>query len=457
MNIKRKVMPAALLVLLLPLAATAQFVIPQPDCCPRIYDTGRWLGWASAMLEHARDAGGPIPAEGDIIRCLLSAGQSAQAAYQACSSGVPAWPDWKQRQLWINGWIAELRHPGNSSKQRWMRWELVASAVDTAYGQWADALSWEKVDGRMQKRKTCAACFFQLGFDLACATQAYRQAMESNAASGLSMTKRLQYTLRELNRTRLRLGKAIAVLDAYAALRPRTTVPGCPALNEADLAKRLRAIYRTAPSMTRAREEFRFVNDRSDETGRLLAENCTADGTQTAPGAAGPARPPTSQDQGEITGDWVIHYLSWGHFIDPEWESRWAGKAKEHQPQALVIRFTRDGDGYVGTILRPPGTTSWIHPFDPFGNRVHLYRQGLRLLRLRKAGPNLYRGTHQKLGIPSSETNPDRAWGFYYQNCDIAVFGNAAKLVSPSYPDQPQILQRGHNAGFLLLRHEYRE
>ena len=44
--------------ILLSLAASAQSIVPLPDCCPRIYDTGRWLGWAWAMLEHARDAGG---------------------------------------------------------------------------------------------------------------------------------------------------------------------------------------------------------------------------------------------------------------------------------------------------------------------------------------------------------------------------------------------------------------
>ncbi|MCU0276285.1 MAG: hypothetical protein MUF02_05440 [Acidobacteria bacterium] len=444
-------------ILLPALAMSAQSVIPLPDCCPRIYDTGRWLGWAAAMLEHARDAGGPIPAEGDIIRCLQSAGQSAQAAYQACSSGVPAWPDWKQRQLWINGWVGELRHPGNSTKQRWMRWELVASAVATAYGQWADVLSWEKVDGKMRKRTTCATCFFQLGFDLAYATQAYRLAIEANASRDLPTSKRLQITLRELNRTRLRLKKALAVLNAYRAVKGRNAdAPGCPGFGESELERRLRAITLTAPSITRAQEELRYVSFSSDNVGRLLAQNCTAGAAQAAPAAVGPALPPSS-NQGELAGDWVVHFLSWGHFIGPEWESRWAAKAKEHHPQALVIRFTRDGDEYAGTILRPPATTSWIHPFDAFGNRIHLYRQGLRLLRMRKIGANLYRGTHQLLGIPSDVTDPDRAWGFYHKNCDIVVFGNAAKLISPSYPDQPQILQRGHNAGFLLLHQEYRE
>jgi hypothetical protein len=333
----------------------------------------------------------------------------------------------------------------------------VASAIDTAYGRWADILSWEKVDGQMQKRVTCATCFFKLGFDLALATPAYRQALAANADRSLSTTKRLQFTLRELNRTRLRLKKALTVLDAYRAVKVRNAgAPGCPDFGEAELGRRLRAIALTAPSMTRAQEELRYISNSSDDVGILLGQNCTAEGAQTAPEEASPVRPPAS-NQGELAGDWVVHHLNWDQFIGPEWESRWAAKAKEHRPQALAIRFTRNGDEYVGTILRPPTTTWWIHPFDAFGNRIHLYRQGLQLLRLRKIGPNLYRGTHQKLGIPSNETNPDRAWGFYYQNCDIVVFGNAAKLISPSYPGQPQLLQRGHNAGFLLLHCENRE
>lgn len=433
--------------LLLPLAAVAQWVVPRPDCCPRIYDTGRWLGWASAMLENAREMGEPTADQEDIVNCLRSAGLSAEAAYRACSSGVPAWPEWKQKQLWLDAQIAELRHPGNSTKQRWMRWELAASAIDTAYGQWADAISWEKVDGRMQKRRTCGTCFFQLGFDLAGATQAFRQAFAANAA------RDLQATLRALNRTRLRLKKALIVLEAYAAIRGRNAaVAGCPDFGQADLEKSIRNITLTAPSMTRAGEEMDFVSFRSDEVGRLLADNCVAGGQGTPP-AADPARPPQTppRDQGELSGDWAVHYVRWGGYIGPEWRSRYAAVADQNHAQALRIRFVRRGDEYAGIILSPPSNDWAILPFDAFGKRLHLYPPGLQLLTLRKIGPNHYRGSHRLLGIPGSIADPERAWS-YNQNCDIIVFGEAAKLISPSNTSMPQLIEYKNGAGHLLLR-----
>jgi hypothetical protein len=449
MNRKTAIVPG--FILLLSLAASAQSVVPLPDCCPRIYDTGRWLGWATALLQYSCDLES-YAAQEEIVRCLDSAGQSAEAAYRACSSGVPAWAAWRQRQLWLDTQIAELRHPGNSTKSRRMRWQLVASAIATAYEQWAEILSWEKIDGQIFKRKTCATCFFQLGFDLAGATQAYRLSLAVNADRGLSTTKRMQITLRELNRTRLRLKKSLIVLDAYRAAKRRNAgVSGCPDFGEADLEQRIRAITLEAPSMVRASEELRFVSDRSDGVGLLLAQNCVVGGARPGQPATEPARPP--RDEGELAGEWEFHSTGWNDYIGPEWQNRWSIRANEIRSQALVIRFTRLGNGeYQGFIQRQPLLTWPLLPFDAFGKRTHLYRPGLRILTLRKVGPNTYRGTHQQLGIPNDINDPERAWGFYYQNCAIAVFGEAAKLVSPAYDSQPQLLEHGQGAGFLLQR-----
>jgi hypothetical protein len=452
----KKAAIAAGFVLLFSAGSSGQWIVPQPDCCPRIYDTGRWLGWATALLQHACDVGRYEPQE-TIIDCLRNAGLNAAAAYSACSSGVPAWPDYTHKQLWLAGHTPELRHPGNSTKYRETRWELVSSAISTTYGQWAGDLSWEKVDGQMLNRKTCAACFFQLGFDLACATQAYREALAANA------DRDLQTTIRELNRTRLRLRNALAVLDAYQAIQGRSaTVPGCPDIGESDLAKRIREITLTAPSVLRAAEELSFVSRRSDALVQILGANCTAGARPQQPlqnqgqpprQPPGQNQPPASHDPGELAGDWAIHLMRWESYIGPDWPSLWAGKAGEHHSQALVVHFASiGGNEYEGVIQRPPANEWWIHPFDDFGKRTFLYRQGIRLLRLRKVGPNSYQGTHQKLGIPGGTTDPDQAWNSYFQNCVIVVFGNAAKLISPAASVQPIMLERERGTGNLLIR-----
>ena len=128
----RRAAIAAGFVLLLSAGSSGQWTVPQPECCPRIYDTGRWLGWATALLQHACEVGRYEP-EQTIIDCLTNAGLNAAAAYSACSSGVPAWPDYTHKQLWLAGLATELRHPGNSTKYRETRWELVSSAISTTW------------------------------------------------------------------------------------------------------------------------------------------------------------------------------------------------------------------------------------------------------------------------------------------------------------------------------------
>jgi hypothetical protein len=271
---------------LLPAALGAQSAIPRPDCCALIHDTGRWLGWAAALLEYTRDAEAPTPADPDIVRCLRAAGENAQRAFSACSSGVPAWSDWRQKQLQIDGLISELSRLSDPVKSHKTRRQLIASYVNTAYNQWAEDLSFVKMDGQWLRQKTCATCFFQVGFDLADATQAFRQALEAYAGQNM------RSALHQLNQTRLQLKRVLSVIDAYKAVRrPRIREDGCPPLVDEATERRLRGMSLEAPSMVRAKEELQFVSDCSDDIGRSLALNCVAGGLRPAVPAADPVRP----------------------------------------------------------------------------------------------------------------------------------------------------------------------
>jgi hypothetical protein len=154
---------------------------------------------------------------------------------------------------------------------------------------------------------------------------------------------------------------------------------------------------------------------------------------------------PPTRTAGELAGDWTFHGFMWARRLDPEWDSRYASQVRDDQRRTMVVRFeTRGGDEYVGTVVRAPGDTRLPIAFDAFGQRNHLFHQGLELIHVRRIGANLYRGDAMTLGIPGST-------GFLRKSCDIVVFGAEGKFIAPSTPGIPQVLERQSPQGDLML------
>lgn len=262
-------------------APVFQSQVPRPDCCVLIYNTGRWLGWAAARLEASRELEASAEADQMIFQCLTEAGRAAAAASRSCSSEVPAWPDWKQKQSWLDGLISELQKPDDPTRSHSNRRQQVTSAVVGVYESWAAELSRQKLDGETLENVTCATLYFKLGFDLAYVTQCYRHAQEAHHGylalgyADSASNRYMQQTLGFLNRTRIGLKRTQAVLNKYAELAAQGSFPqSCAEIELPSLERQVRAIASAAPSLGTMANEFRTVSALSDRTGQLLEADC---------------------------------------------------------------------------------------------------------------------------------------------------------------------------------------
>jgi len=429
---------AFVLLLALPAASPAQAAIG-PDCCALLFSTGRWLGWAASFLEYTREREAPSPADAPMLQGLRLAGDNAAAANRSCLQGLQAWPDWRQKQLWLANQIAELQRPSDPVKSHKYRRQLAQSAIGTTYELWGRELSRQRLDGDLLQQPTCATWYFKLGFDLAYATQAFRQADESllNRSRSTDSFMRNRYSqaaLHQLNQTRLRLSKALTVLQSYGDT--------CADIGLDGLKQLIQNIASRPPSFSSYQQELQVVNNASDRIGQLLLANCVPNQEQGQPLPSTPG----AKDPDELAGDWTFHLFFWKGYIGPEWKSRGLAQAREQQRTAMVVRFTRRGNDYVGTIIRQPGANSMLPiAFDAFGGRTRLFRQGLELLWFKKIGKNLYRGEHLQVGIPG----PNEGFQPGRLVSTIVVYGNAAKFLFGT--SQPQWYEFNDQAGDLML------
>lgn len=81
---------------------------PEPDCCFWICSTGRFLGWADALLEYTRPRERPSVLDQVILDQLTEASRSVERAAIFCEPHIPAWPGYRQKQQFLNLQIQEM-------------------------------------------------------------------------------------------------------------------------------------------------------------------------------------------------------------------------------------------------------------------------------------------------------------------------------------------------------------
>ncbi len=299
-----------LVLLALPAALPAQTQSPGPDCCAFLYSTGRWLGWAASFLEYTALREAPADADRILLQSLRFAGENVALANSSCSPELPAWPAWRQQQLWLEGQIAELQKPSDPVKSHAYRRQLAASAIAGTYEIWGRELSRQRLDGDLLQQPTCATYYFKLGFDLAYTTQAFRQADEAYLAGNM------QAALHQLNQTRIRLSKALAVLESYGAIQSSESLTvDCADIGLDGLKQLIQFVASRPPSFDNYREELRVVSDTSNNIGNLLQANCIPGQEQReeletppepAPGPIGDGVPVNVADATHFTGSFVV-------------------------------------------------------------------------------------------------------------------------------------------------------
>lgn len=187
----------------------------EPLCPIRIYETGLYLGWGSALLEYTQDREAPSPFDRVIVEQLQGAHNLVERAALECEPAIPAWPSWKQKQAFLLNQIEELQKIYNHQYAR----QKVYDRINNTYNSWGSELSIMEFNGRTVYTTTCSTCYFHLGFTTAYAAQAFRQgdeALKYNNINGVKM--QLKNAAGYLNRT-------LKVLEDYEDVqKPRGSI-----------------------------------------------------------------------------------------------------------------------------------------------------------------------------------------------------------------------------------------
>ena len=214
--------------------ATAQS--EEPLCSVRIYDTGLYLGWGSALLEYTQNREAPSPFDQVIYEQLQGAYNSVERAALACEPAIPAWPGWRNKQNYLLNQIENLQKTYNHKFKR----QNVYKSINSTYYSWGADLSIMEFEGRTVLATTCSTCYFRLGFSLAYAVQAFRQANEALRNNYVNEAKRqLKIASGYLHRT-------LIVLEAYDDVqKPRgSIIIFCSNLEALDLKNRINALIK---------------------------------------------------------------------------------------------------------------------------------------------------------------------------------------------------------------------
>jgi len=219
----------------------SNFAIAQdePKCPIRIYETGLYLGWGSALLEYTRERETPSSFDQVIIEQLYGAYNSVELAAIACEPAIPAWPGWRQKQKYLLNQAEKLQ---NTTDHKFKRGR-VYNNINSTYYSWGADLSIMVFDGQTINTTTCATCYFQLGFSTAYAAQAFRQGEEA-----LNRNNDVKEAKRQMKLASGYLMRALKVLETYRDIQqPRgSIIILCCDLNNLDLKNRISALIRNS-------------------------------------------------------------------------------------------------------------------------------------------------------------------------------------------------------------------
>ncbi len=269
-----------LICLTFPTPAPAQQRVPRWDCCALIYSTGRELGWAAALLEYTRIRWRPSQFDPPIYQNLTNAGNLAQESNIACSPQVKAWPNWRQKQLWLQNQIRQLQSQNDHHRKRGHVW----GEINNTYGHWSNELSIQAYGQEtLRYPTTCATLYFKLGFDLAYSVQSFRQAQESleNEQRALAQQQwkeaqlQRQRALTQMNRAIEHLRRSDRVLDAYQAIQKRLSFEvRCSQIKPAQIQGIIRRTTDRAISFNLLNSNVSVFQTISDQLVNILRQDC---------------------------------------------------------------------------------------------------------------------------------------------------------------------------------------
>lgn len=240
---------------------------PEPDCCFWICSTGRFMGWADALLEYTRPRENPSFLDQIIFDQLTEASRSVERAAQACEPHIPAWPGYRQKQQFLTLQMQELAEVTNHHFKR----DRVYHMIDNTYNAWANELSVMKYNDEILNRTTCSTCYFQLGFSTAYAVQALRQAQEA-----LVLNRDEKEAKRQVQQAVSFYYRTLATLNVYDDIQRSTGsfFIRCVDLTTLDLQSRLEALIAATRDLSRLESLITEGNAISDGIQEAMRFGC---------------------------------------------------------------------------------------------------------------------------------------------------------------------------------------
>jgi hypothetical protein len=234
----------------------------EEDCGLRIYETGLYLGWGSALLEYTQGREAPSPFDRVIVEQLQGAHNLVERAALACEPAIPAWQGWKQKQSYLLNQIENLQKTYDHKFKR----QSVYRSINNTYYSWGAELSIMVFDGRTVLTTTCSTCYFRLGFSTAYAAQAFRQGDEALRNNNETEAKR------QLQMASSYLHRALLVLGDYDDVqKPRgSVIIRCSDFSGLDLKNRITALIRDSYNVNNAANCILQANLISDDIKRAL-------------------------------------------------------------------------------------------------------------------------------------------------------------------------------------------
>lgn len=237
----------------------------EESLCPlRIYETGFYLGWGSALLEYTQIREAPSPFDQAIIEQLQGAYNSVERAAIACEDAIPAWPGWKQKQNYLLNQIENLQKTYDHKFKR----QNVYKSINSTYYSWGADLSIMEFEGQTVLTTTCATCYFRLGFSMAYSAQAFRQASEALRSNYINEAER------QLKMASGYLHRALIVLEEYEEVqKPRgSIIILCYNFDSLDLKNRITSLIKYSQDINNVEYSINQANLILEDIQKALKE-----------------------------------------------------------------------------------------------------------------------------------------------------------------------------------------
>ena len=398
-----------------PSGSTPIIVRPQPfrgdgqPAAVHIFGATSRMGWAGGLAEYSVG-----PADQSIVEHLMTAGEHVMWANKMSFPPTPAWPGWSEKRSWLQSQANELARNRTNDYRR-----QIAGSMSGNYGSMCSELSVQTF-GTTQKAANCDAYYCRLGFLMARGQQALLIADEANnnrdkqttdkaRADGLSHLSQAVQVLSDYERVLAVSGRCADLRDVKQMLMNIIQGGNIPDQTRAagtawqTAAERIAALGQEGPPQPGKYEEClkkycpeclqtidllgvakdQKCNDCKRKNEKLINE-CVA-GTPSPVERPAPPQPSTGGGKPTKTPAQALG-------TDPgELEGYWVNGGR-------IYRFVKQGDEYIGSIEHSE------EPAAEFG-----IREGVEVYRLKRLGPNLYKGTYHKRRAPTRSSSPPYA------------------------------------------------